>query len=172
MGKRNRDLYGSAAFADFIATEVVPWARAHYAIAPGSGSVVAAGSSAGGFSATYCAYRHSEAIGNVLSQSGAYWITKDWQNVRPTYPRDTGIMIEEFKQSARLPIRFYIEVGRYDLGAGMLGSNRELRDVLQVKGYDVDYHEFDGGHEYVAWRGSLADGLISLLGRNVAAHHQ
>ena len=93
MGKRNRDLYGSAAFADFIATEVVPWARAHYAIAPGSGSVVAAGSSAGGFSATYCAFRHSDAIGNVLSQSGAYWITKDWQNVRPTYPRDTGIMI-------------------------------------------------------------------------------
>src|SRR5207237_2285359 len=108
-------------------------------------------------------YRNSKPICNVQSNAGAYYNTKYRQNVRPTYPRDTGIMIEEFKQSARLPIRFYIEVGRYDLGAGMLGSNRELRDVLQVKGYDVDYNAFVGGHEYVAWRGALADGLISLV---------
>jgi enterochelin esterase family protein len=45
----------------------------------------------------------------------------------------------------------------------MLGSNRELRDVLQLKGYEVDYHEFAGGHNSINWRGSLADGLISLL---------
>jgi enterochelin esterase-like enzyme len=74
-------------------------------------------------------------------------------------------MIEEFKNSKRLPIRFYMEVGVYDLGAAMLGSNREFRDVLQLKGYDVDYHEFAGGHNFVNWRGSLSDGLISILGR-------
>jgi enterochelin esterase-like enzyme len=165
MGKRNRDLNGSKPFADFIASELVPWVRSHYNILPGPGSVVVAGSSSGGFAATYCAFHHPEAIGNVLSQSGAYWITKDWQNVLPLYPRDTGSMIEELKSSKQLPIRFYMEVGRYDLGAAFLGSNRELRDVLQVKGYDVDYHEFDGGHEYVNWRGSLADGLVSLLGQ-------
>lgn len=28
----------------------------------------------------------------------------------------------------------------------------------------VTYSEFDGGHTYSAWRGSLADGLIALLG--------
>ena len=75
------------------------------------------------------------------------------------------MMIEQFKSSKRLPIRFYLELGRFYLGAAQLGSNRELRDVLQLKGYDVDYHEFNGGHSYVDWCGSLADGLISLLGR-------
>jgi enterochelin esterase family protein len=168
MGKRNRDLTGNKAFADFIGMELVPWARAHYAIAPGAGNVVVAGSSFGGFAATFCAIAHPESIGNVLSQSGAYWITKDWQNVRPPYPHDTGMMIEQLKRTDHLPIRFYIEVGRFDLGAAMLGSNRELRDVLQTKGYDVDYREFDGGHEYAAWRGSLADGLVSLK----PAHHE
>jgi enterochelin esterase-like enzyme len=73
--------------------------------------------------------------------------------------------IEEFKNK-RLPIRFYMEVGIYDLGAAMLGSNRELRDVLQLKGYAVEYHEFAGAHKSVNWRGSFADGLISLLGGN------
>jgi enterochelin esterase family protein len=52
----------------------------------------------------------------------------------------------------------------YDMGAAMLGSNRQLRDVLSLKGYDVEYREFAGGHSYVNWRGTFADGLISLLG--------
>ena len=170
MGKRNRDLSGSKPFADFVAGELVPWARSHYTILSGPKNVVAAGSSLGGYAATHSAFTHPEAIGNVMSQSGSYWISKDWQTVearfeRRLYPRDTGAMIEAFKISKRLPIRFYMEVGIYDLGAAMLGSNRELRDGLQLKGYDVDYHEFAGGHNSVNWRGSFSDGLISLLGR-------
>src|SRR6185295_6349104 len=102
MGKRDRDLPGSKPFADFIAGEVVPWARSHYRIRPGPKSVTAAGSSLGGYCATYCALTHPEAIGNVISQSGSYWISKNWQAAdagfhRRLYPRDTGTMIEEFK---------------------------------------------------------------------------
>jgi len=170
MGKRNRDLSGNAAFTDFVAKELVPWARSRYRILPGAKNVVVGGSSLGAHAATYCALTHPDLFGNVLSQSGAYWVSADWQVVeagfhRRLYPRDTGAIIEAFKSRKRLPIRFYIEVGIYDLGAAMLGSNRELRDVLQLEGYDVDYREFAGGHNYVNWRGSFADGLISLLGR-------
>jgi enterochelin esterase family protein len=108
----------------------------------------------------------------VISQSGAYWVSRNWQAVdagfhHRLYPRDTGTMIEAFKSGKRLPIRFYMEIGIYDLGAAMLGSNRELRDVLQLKGYDVDYREYAGGHNSANWRGSLANGLISLLGRKL-----
>lgn len=170
MGKRKRDLPGSKLFADFIAGELVPWARLHYTILPGPKNVVTAGSSLGGYCATYCAFTHPEVIGNVISLSGSYWISKKWQTIeadftRLLYPRETCSLIEEFKTGRRMPIRFYMEVGIYDLGAAILGSNRELRDVLQLKGYNVDYHEFVGGHNSVNWRGSLSDGLISVLGR-------
>jgi enterochelin esterase family protein len=47
----------------------------------------------------------------------------------------------------------------------MLGTNRELRDVLELKGYPVTYREVDGEHDNIWWRGSLADGLIALLGQ-------
>jgi enterochelin esterase-like enzyme len=46
----------------------------------------------------------------------------------------------------------------------MLPTNRELRDVLLVKGYQVTYNEFDGGHDYLWWRDSMADGLMALVG--------
>lgn len=63
----------------------------------------------------------------------------------------------------RVPVKFYMEVGRFD---SLVEVNRELRDIILLKGYHVIYHEFDGGHDYLWWRGSLADGLISLIGHD------
>jgi enterochelin esterase family protein len=164
--QRNRDLTGYAPFADFIGVELVAWARERYRIDAGAKHVVVAGSSFGGFSASYCAFMHPETIGNVLSQSGSYWLTKGWQpGPSSQYVGETGFLIDEFKKSPQLPIKFYMEVGRFDSAVIMIPTNRELRDVLQVKGYQVTYNEFGGGHDYVWWRGSLADGLISLIGR-------
>jgi enterochelin esterase-like enzyme len=78
---------------------------------------------------------------------------------------DSGNLICEFKNGEPLPIRFYLEVGRFDQNGFSLGTNRQLRDVLQLKGYPVTYRELNSGHDYIWWRGSLAEGLISLIGR-------
>ena len=165
-GQRIRDLGGYPPFADFIANELVPWARKTYLIVSGPGHVVVAGSSRGALCASYCAFRHPETIGNVLSQSGSYWVTKETEN-SPPYPltEDTGDLIRDLRDSKRLPIKFYIEIGRFDDSGRMLATNRELRDLLLIKGYEVTYKEFDSGHDFIWWRGSLADGLIALIGR-------
>ena len=40
-----------------------------------------------------------------------------------------------------------------------------LAELLLAKGYDVHYQQFTGGHDYISWRETLADGLIALFPR-------
>jgi enterochelin esterase-like enzyme len=67
-----------------------------------------------------------------------------------------------------VPLRFYLEVGLFERISCDVGSqsqaNLHMRDVLVAKGYEVDYRNFPGGHDYFWWRETIADGLISLLG--------
>ena len=65
-------------------------------------------------------------------------------------------------------LRFHLEAGLLEgrprpEGPSLLEANRHLRDVLQAKGYAVEYREFNGGHSVLSWRDALADGLLSLL---------
>ena len=63
----------------------------------------------------------------------------------------------------------YLDAGSFERGIrdpSILLYNRHLRDVLRAKGYAVVYAEFTGGHDYVCWQGTLASGLIALVGRS------
>ncbi|MGH9768813.1 MAG: hypothetical protein ACREAB_15385 [Blastocatellia bacterium] len=40
-----------------------------------------------------------------------------------------------------------------------------FKSSLVAKGYPVTYSEYNGGHDMLCWRGSLADGLIALVGK-------
>ena len=42
-------------------------------------------------------------------------------------------------------------------------ASPRLRAVLRAKGYPVRYAEFSGGHHFLCWRGTLADGVLALL---------
>lgn len=165
MGKRSRDLI-SDNFAAFIGKEVIPWARENYNISTAASAVTLAGSSRGGFAASNIAFKYPQLIGNVLSQSGAYYINGTDKENHWIYPETEGKLIKAYKNSAKLPIRFYMDIGLYDAGASMLGMNRAFRDVLQAKDYDLDYREFKGGHSYINWNVTFADGLLSLLGND------
>lgn len=167
---RHKELPWNQAFSDFLALELVPWLRQNYHVTPDPRRVTVAGSSAGGLAAAAAAFHHPEVFGNVLSQSGSYWWTPP-RNPAKEFDFDKrmepSFVALQFLKSPKLPIRFYLDAGLYELdptgrGGSILVPNRHLRDVLRAKGYEVFYQEFPGGHDYAHWRGTIADGLILL----------
>jgi enterochelin esterase family protein len=153
--ERMKELYLNPSFADFVAGQFITWVRQRYNVTRSPGEAVVGGLSIGGVAAAYTAMRHPEVFGNVLSQSGAFQYR----------PEDPERLIRQFTKGARLPVRFYLEAGLLEVNEtpSLLHENRHLRDVLEAKGYEVTYSEFNGRHDAVCWRGSLSQGLIALL---------
>jgi enterochelin esterase-like enzyme len=168
---RSRELPCNATFADFLNFELVPWVRRLYNVTTNPREVVIGGSSYGGLAATWAGLRHPETFGNVLSQSGSYWWTPPKSSNPSDFDNDAepNWMAKQFIAAPKLPLRFYMDAGSDEIdlsgkGSSILVPNRHLRDVLLAKGYEVHYQEFVGGHDYLSWRGTLADGLILLMG--------
>ncbi len=160
---RARELPGNAVFADVMAGELLPTVARAAGLTPRPERTVLAGSSYGGLAAATIALAHPEAFGNALSLSGSFW----WHPAGSAAERPehvARIVVER----PRVPVRFHLSAGLFETGhggtAGILDTSRHLRDVLEAKGYAVSYREYAAGHDYLAWRGALADGLIALFG--------
>lgn len=151
------------AFVEFLAQELLPWVRRQYHVTTDASRTVLGGMSAGGLVAAYAGLRHPEIFGKVLSQSGAFWWKPDDENEYEWLNR-------QFAACPRLPLTFYLEAGLLEdggadeIGTSILSASRRLRDILLAKGYAVHYSEFNGPHVFVCWQGSVADGLLALIG--------
>lgn len=165
-GARSEELPGNPKFQEFLGRELLPWVRARYRFTTDPKRSVVAGSSYGGLASAYTALTYPKVFGNVLSQSGSYWwwpgFRYQGRDVDPL-SSDAGWLTHEYASARKLPIRFYMDVGSLE-GVLMLLPNRNFRDVLRAKGYDVTYREYAGAHDYIVWRSTLSDGLIALIG--------
>lgn len=150
-------------FAAFVTQELIPWVQQHYHVETDPSRAIVAGFSFGGLAATFIGLTHSAVFGNILSQSGSFW----W---KPQESQEHEWLTRQFTLEERHPLRIYLDVGLLETeathgnGPSMVVVNRHMRNVLESKGYPVDYNEYAGGHDYQYWRGSLADGLIALMG--------
>jgi hypothetical protein len=167
----------NSAYADFLAQEIVPWARANYHATDRPEQTIIGGTSLGGLQAACVGLKHSEVFGNVLSQSGDF----KW---KPDGEKEWEWVNRQFAASPRLPLRFSFEAGLMEgtwwwrdlmlqqpnappansIDPTFLATNRNLRDTLKSKGYSVHYTEFNGNHGLFNWRGTLASHLIALIG--------
>jgi enterochelin esterase family protein len=170
-GARGRELPCNGTFSDFLVSELLPWAHGLYNFSADPREAVVSGSSFGGLAAACAGLHHPEAFGNILSQSGSFFWVPGKNNSSPDTDADSepNWVAKQFIASPKLPLRFYLDAGSEEIdvsGAGrsILLTNRTLRDVLLAKGYEVHFQQFDGGHDFLSWRGTLADGLVALMG--------
>lgn len=142
----------------FLLYSVVPLAQARLNLLdpvdePGAYGVL--GASLGGLMALYCGLRAPALFGRVLSQSGAF--------VMEGHP---FVVWDLIRYEPQLPIRLWMDVGRFEW---LLDANRRMRALLQAKAAAVDFHEYNGGHNFTAWRDDLPRGLAALFPPDRAA---
>jgi enterochelin esterase-like enzyme len=107
------------------------------------------GASLGGLAALWLGVRVPELFGRVLSQAGGFMLGGATELGLTTILR-----LRE-----RVPLRIYLDCGRFD---PLLEANRLMKGLLEARGYEVAYHEFNAGHNYPAWREDLSTGLSWL----------
>jgi enterochelin esterase-like enzyme len=173
---RTRELACHEPFAEFLATELMPWLSSNYAIEVDPPRTTVAGCSLGGFAASHAALRHPETFGNVLSLSGAYWWGPEHDPSRPGWGGGTSDWLAgQYESSPKQSVRFYLNVGQLETGEPAakaispvlhtLESNRRMRDVLLARGYNVTYDEYYGGHDWACWQVCWAEGILALARR-------
>lgn len=146
-------------FAGFINEELVPWLEASYPAIKTSDERVLVGLSYTGLAAAFVALQSPGRFGKVVAQSGSFWSNDCW-------------LVSQFeKRASRLPTDFYLDVGRRETAENVrhredvlqvmsqIDAVRKFRATLVAKGHEVKYVEFDGGHDFAAWRQTLPDAL-------------
>ncbi|KAB2966513.1 MAG: esterase family protein [Thermoanaerobaculia bacterium] len=160
--ERPTEIANRAKFTRMVTADLMPWLRAKLGRLPEPKNVVIAGFSVGGLNAAYVAYRHSDVFGNVLAQSGAFWRGNEGASDPAEW------LTNELRNSPRLPLRFYIEVGseetrRAPNGIVFVEANRHLRDVLAMKEYVFRYSEVPRNiHDPEHLRPTLPAGIVYL----------
>lgn len=157
---RSRELPCSAEFLGALTGDLLPYLRTEWNATGAAESVFVGGSSYGGLAATYAALHAPRHFGGAVSLSGSFWWPRPGM---PGAPDATALSVQQ--QLDRLEphgARFRMTAGL--LEPRLIEENREVRDLLRAKGFDVEYDEFCGGHDYVHWRDGLVDGAAALLG--------
>lgn len=181
IGMRDVELLGNPEFSRAIATELIPWLRTEYRISSDPADAILNGGSYGGLCSAYTALHHPDVFGNVIMHSPSCWVhprvTSIWKERKGDMtpfpvgdPADTPLLIQEFRNNDRQPVRIWHEVGTVENGPPpariwQTFGNRWLHDILVLKGYDTAYREYVGGHDQAWWRGTLADGLLWVFGQ-------
>ncbi|MFF5296112.1 alpha/beta hydrolase [Paractinoplanes globisporus] len=158
---RERDLAPARPIHEFVEHELMPWARTTLGAGRDRRGNLIAGVSRGGLAAAYVGMCAHELFGGVIAQSGSFW----WPSPAEGAPR---WLIRQVTRYPRVDVRFYLDVGLRETMPGPGGAPsqlsvvREMRDTLVGHGYEVAYAEYSGGHDYVNWRRTFADGLIAV----------
>ncbi|MGH9941373.1 MAG: glycoside hydrolase family 15 protein [Pyrinomonadaceae bacterium] len=149
--ERMKEYWASDKFAEFMATELVPYVDGRYRTRPAREARALLGASLGSVISYWTALKYPEMFARVGGQSSAFQIEEE------RVLKAMGGMVRAGE--SRRPFRFYLDVGTME---PLWEVNRRARLLLAAKGYPVVYREFEAGHNWTAWRDQLAEAYLAL----------
>ena len=152
---RHSEYWFSQQYETFLLTEVLPQVDRLYGKTKERATW---GASLGSLTANWLAWKHPDIFSKVGSQSGCFKAHPDGGNEYV----DTEWFTEQFAQTDRLPLRFYLQTGQIEW---LLAANRRFVAVLADKKYQHKYEELPSGHCWATWEQGLVPGLEFLFGK-------
>ncbi len=144
---RWRELTARPKSIDALADHVLPQAG----VESGTRAIVA-GNSLGGLTAIAAVLRRPDRFGHAISMSGSVW----WGPDEHGAPLLRRMAVADSGASPGIGVE--LQVGRQEWV--LTEPTRELAAALRRPGRRVQLVEYQGGHDFAWWRGSLADALI------------
>ncbi len=133
-------------FTAFIVDELLPYIDARYRTIKSPDARATLGASNGGNISLWLGSQAPHVFGNVVAQSSY---------IMPS-------LMTAFQDSARLPLKLYLDLGTYDLSV-LIPLVRNFVPVLEAKGYPYLYKEFHEGHSWGNWKAHVKYGLEFLF---------
>ncbi|WP_028866967.1 enterochelin esterase [Psychromonas arctica] len=134
---------------------------------------ILAGQSLGGLSAVYAGIHFQTYFTKVISLSGSFWWPEvermqdpdayksahpEWKKIVPKNSLADRVSNNEVSVAG---LHIYQTVGNAET---QLSVYNDLHyEIFKQHGAKITYQKVDGGHDWLSWRSSLINGLISLL---------
>lgn len=155
---RYDELLCNTQFDHFIGEELIPWVQLNYRIKENNSNHTIGGLSLGGLFACHVQLSYSEIFKNIISQSGAFWVKREEEI-------ETGTccwIYDEIQKRYSSGNKFYFDIGILEEQDTMIDLNKKVADLYRLKGGEVIYNEFGGGHDYLCWGETLAHALMHI----------
>jgi Enterochelin esterase and related enzymes len=161
---RRRELPLNPAFLAAVSDEILPHVSRDLGLPLSPARTVVAGSSYGGLASAWFVHERPEVFGNAIILSGSFWWAPEGDA-----GQGAPYMSRLWMEDAPRDVRLWMSAGLYEAArlpgeVSILETSRHLRDILTMAGVDLSYREYAGGHDYLIWRGALAEGLLNLFG--------
>ena len=153
-------------YVSFLCNELLPELQDRYNLSSDPAKRAIIGPSLGGLISLYTGKQRPDRFGLVGAQSSA---------VKSINGLDIFDARAVYAVEPRLPLRLHLVIGSYEdcFSTGeqgqcsdLLNPVRELRSLLEQRGYSYRYAEHHQGHSWGLWRDTLADALTYFFGES------
>ncbi len=160
-GDRNAEYAANPKQAAFLVDEVLPAVERSYGISHDPKERGLMGASFGGVSSLYTAWSRPGVFGRLMLQSGSFAFTDVGHHNRGPLWDDVVAFVNDFRRDpARVDARMFLSCGTFE---SLIYYNRSLVPLLRSAGLQVRYVEAQDGHNWIAWRDRLREGLTYLF---------
>lgn len=159
--ERNREYGADPRQPEFLVREVLPAMEANYPISPDPNDRGLCGASFGGVSSLFCAWNHPGVFKKLLLQSGSFVFTDVGTHGRSPLFDPVVKFVNTFRADpGRVNAKIFMSCGTFE---SLIYYNRSLVPLIRGAGLEVRFVEASDGHNWIAWRDRLREGLTFLF---------